>query len=264
MKRRQKTIFRFLILLTFIGLLFHFHKSVIRLGYKAYRELHTINYPVNTIPGRIDVPGNYTVHGIDVSKWQSNVNWENLHALNIEDDTLQMTFAFIKATEGVFWEDPMFDDNWENAKRAKITRGAYHYFKPNLSATLQSKNFIGSVKLKAGDLPPVLDIEETGNKSKKELVKSLKTYLGEIETHYQCKPIIYSNISFIETYLAGDFKDYQFWIANYYKDKLVASPQIKWMFWQYYDRGKISGCNECVDMNVFKGSRAEFNKILIQ
>lgn len=264
MLRNRKNLLRLLFCTVAVLFLVYFHKPLIRFGYIAYRQLNEEKYSVNLIPGRIDAPGNYTIHGIDVSRWQSEVNWEKLHALNLEGDTLPMTFAFIKATEGILWEDPMFNDNWKNAREASVSRGAYHYFKPNKSPELQAKNFISSVNLKAGDLPPVLDVEETGNKSRKDLVTSIKTYLQTIEAHYHCKPIIYSNINFIETYLAEDFSDYQFWVANYYTEKLVASPDIKWMFWQYHDRGKISGCNVCVDMNVFKGTQAEFRKMLVQ
>ena len=93
---------------------------------------------------------------------------------------------------------------------------------------------------------------------------SLKTYLTIIEEHYHTKPIIYSNINFIETWLADDFSDYSFWIAHYYADKLRPAPGIKWLFWQYHDQAKVSGCNECIDVNVFKGSSKDFNEILIR
>jgi len=214
MKKSRKIIFRLTLLLLFFGAVFYFHKTLVRFGYRAYRDVYWRNFPESTIPGRIDVPGNYTVHGIDISRWQSDVDWKHLTALDNDGDTIAMTFAFIKATEGILWEDPMFDDNWTDAKKAGVIRGAYHYFKPNASATLQAKNFISSVKLKTGDLPPVIDVEEKGNKSKKELIAALQIYLAQIETHYHTKPIIYSNISFIENYLVDDFSDYKFWIAH--------------------------------------------------
>jgi len=265
MKRRtRKTITRISVLLFFTGTIFYFHKQVVRFGYLVYREYEWRNFPENIYSGPIDVPTNYSVNGIDVSRWQSNLDWKKLSALNSKGDTIPLSFALIKATEGILWEDPMFEDNWANAKKAGVTRGAYHYFKPNASPTLQAKNFIGSVALKQGDLPPVLDIEERGSNSKQEFVKSVKIYLQIIEQHYHCKPIIYSNVNFIENYLADDFSTYQFWIANYYVDKPATSGNIKWAFWQYRDRVRIAGCNECVDMNVFKGSQEDFNAILIQ
>ncbi|MFI5135397.1 MAG: glycoside hydrolase family 25 protein, partial [Chitinophagales bacterium] len=159
--RTRKIIIRCSVFLFFTGTVFYFHKQVVRVGYRVYREYEWRNFPENIYSGRIDVPGNYSVHGIDVSRWQSNLDWKNLSALNSKGDTIPLSFAFIKATEGILWEDPMFEDNWTSAKKAGVTRGAYHYFKPNSSPTLQAKNFIGSVTLKPGDLPPVLDVEET-------------------------------------------------------------------------------------------------------
>lgn len=264
MKKFVTWLWRFTVVLAFIALVFYYHKSIIRATYEVYQEYNWRNYPDQGTPGRVDVPGRYSVHGIDVSRWQTNVNWNKLTTLDRSGDTISMSFAFIKATEGILWEDPAFDDNWKNAGKAGVVRGAYHYFKANSSATLQAKNFISSVKLKAGDLPPVVDVEEAGRKSRQELVASLKIYIAAVEKAYHCKPIIYSNVSFIDTYLADDFRDYQFWIAHYYTAKPKLASKVNWVFWQYHDRAKITGCRQCVDVNVFNGSPDEFDALRIQ
>jgi len=58
-----------------------------------------------------------TVPGIDVSYWSSKINWTKVRADG-------QRFMFTKATEGDFYTDPTFDDNWLGAKKAGVLRGA--------------------------------------------------------------------------------------------------------------------------------------------
>src|SRR5882724_11890258 len=58
----------------------------------------------------IAIPGDYTIHGIDVSKYQDIIAWEEVKAMKVSD--IQIGFAFIKATEGIDNTDPQFRRNW--------------------------------------------------------------------------------------------------------------------------------------------------------
>src|SRR5208337_3723546 len=62
----------------------------------------------------------YAVHGVDVSKYQGNVDWQAVKEAGV-------AFAYIKATEGGDGADPKFLRNWAGAKIAGIPRGAYHF-----------------------------------------------------------------------------------------------------------------------------------------
>lgn len=245
---------------------FCYEKQVVRYSYKAYRFFKTLTRG-DIKYGKfapIEFPYGYGVHGVDISRWQDEVDFSKLKTKTVDGDTLMFKFAFIKATEGTLLEDPMFEDNWENAKDAKIIRGAYHYYKPSYDPLKQARNFYTSVKLNKGDLPPVVDVEEIGSKKKAALVKDLKIFIAEIEKKYSVKPIIYSNISFIEDFLADDFRSYKFWIAHYYEEELLVESSIKWLFWQHTDKAYIFGCNQPIDANVFNGTEADFKKILIK
>jgi len=179
-------------------------------------------------------------------------------------DTIPFQFAFIKATEGLLIEDDMFDEHWEDAKQHHVTRGAYHYFLPDRNVKVQAANFISSVKLKTGDLPPVVDVEELRGNSKEELVKSLKEFLGIIEEHYRAQPIIYSNLNFIEDFLLDDFKSYKFWVAHYYQHEITTEDSLSCLFWQHTDKADLLGIKGTVDANVFNGSETDFKKMLIK
>ena len=170
----------------------------------------------------------------------------------------------MKATEGTWKEDRTFDDNWEDAHAHHITSGAYHYFLPDKDAKKQAENYISSVTLKEGDLPPVIDIEDTRGCTKQQIVDGVKTMASLLEIRYGTKPIIYSNISFIEDYLSDDFPDYYFWVAHYYQDDLNISSEINWLFWQHNDHAMLFGYDQGVDVNVFNGNIIEFRSILVQ
>ena len=75
----------------------------------------------------------FEVHGIDVSRYQSDINWNKVANQDI-------TFAFVKASEGETISDNFFCKNWKEMKEAGIRRGAYHFFRPTTSVLTQAQN----------------------------------------------------------------------------------------------------------------------------
>ena len=207
----------------------------------------------------IDLPVNYAIHGIDVSRYQHNIDWKAVQAM--QDKQVKIGFTFIKATEGLGRVDIGFRQNWFNAKLALMPRGAYHFFISSKSGKAQAENFIETVKLSKGDLPPVLDIESTNGASATDIQQRAKDWLMMIEKYYKVKPIIYTNVDFYENFLDGEFDDYPLWVAHYYvKDK----PRIKrnWLIWQHNEKGHVNGIDAFVDFNVFNGDSTAFKKLL--
>jgi lysozyme len=209
----------------------------------------------------IKVPRKYYVHGIDVSSYQQKINWDKVDSM--ESYHIKLSFAFIKATEGVTLVDPYFQRNWRESKNSGVIRGAYHYFKPKKSGLWQAKFFLQTVSLEAGDLPPVLDVEETGKFSKKELQQNVREFLDEVEKKTKVKPIIYTGYKFYIDNLKGEFDDYPLWIAHYYQPKLKMK-ETDWHFWQHADNATIDGIKGKVDMNVFNGDEEDLSALLIQ
>lgn len=209
----------------------------------------------------IDIPVNYTIHGIDVSKYQSSIDWEDVRNMQIRQ--INIGFCFIKATEGADDVDPRFKRNWRSAKEMGIARGAYHFFNPYRAARVQAQNFISEVKLQPGDMPPVLDVEQAGVLSKDVLQQRVRDWLILVEQRYHVKPIIYTGADFYAKYLAGKFDDYPLWVAHYLaKNK----PRVKrdWNFWQHNEAGHVNGITGFVDFNVFNGDSADFQQLLIK
>jgi lysozyme len=216
-----------------------------------------VRYPAFGIP----IPVNYAIHGIDVSHHQAAIDWADVKAM--QDKNIKIGFSFIKATEGIGNVDDAYRRNWFKAKEAGVARGAYHFFISSKSGKAQAENFIETVSLSKGDMPPVLDIEKAHGASVADVQQRTKDWLVMVEKAYKVKPIIYTNVDFYEHFLAGKFDEYPLWVAHYLvKDK----PRIQrqWLFWQHSETGRVNGIDAPVDFNVFNGDSADFKKLLIK
>ena len=208
-------------------------------------------------PRKVTRMEGFKTFGIDVSRYQGQVNYQEVQKDNIK-------FVFIKATEGLELKDPTFAYNWANSRRNGLLRGAYHFFLPKLDPQLQLQNFTSSVYLQAGDLPPVVDVEKLGSSSPAELVRNLQIFLDGVEQHYGARPIIYTSYNFYRDYLDEFFSNYPLWIARYQDAPLEAEENMNWQFWQYTDNGVVEGVNGAVDINVFRGSEQALQALTLK
>ena len=227
-------------------------------GYRYYisRQIHFVFYPAFGIT----IPDGYSIHGMDISKYQSDIDWQKVS--QVHQGNVRINFVFIKATEGITQQDNLFEKNWKNARRAGIVRGAYHFFYSTRDPLLQAKNFERMVHLRAGDLPPVLDMEVTNDQPGEVIREKSRIWLEEIQRHYGVTPIIYTNLKFYEKYLGDDFDQYPLWISHFNEESQPPTLR-KWVFWQHSKSGHVAGIKSTVDFNVFKGDSIAFNKILL-
>jgi lysozyme len=209
----------------------------------------------------IRIPLGYSIHGIDVSNYQEFIYWPSIKQMKVED--VQLKFAFIKATEGLKDADKQFKHNWQSAKQVGMCRGAYHYFIATKSGKQQALNFINTVKLEPGDLPPVLDIEDLYGVDPAVMRTGVTEWLQTVEAAYKVKPIIYSFEDFYNNYLGRDYNDYPLWVAHFVDND---KPRVRrsWAFWQHSDAGKVNGITTKVDFDVFGGDSLQFKGLLVK
>lgn len=198
----------------------------------------------------------YAIHGIDVSHYQKVIHWQRVAKQK------KVHFAFIKATESADYQDSIFQKNWAEAKEAGLIRGAYHFFRPNVSVERQIENFTEQVRLEKGDLPPVLDIEDFKNVSMPVLIERVRLWLVFIEDHYKVRPIIYASLNVYQKSLQKAFPDYPVWIARY--NRMQPPLNTDWFFWQYSDQTTLDGIAGKVDKNVFVGNLSELKALCVQ
>ena len=204
----------------------------------------------------------FPVKGVDVSKYQGDIDWKVLETQNIR-------FAFIKATEGSSFVDEKFEYNYKQAQKTELAVGAYHFFSYDSSGKSQAEHFMSVVPKTEKMLPPVIDIEFYGNNEKnppnKETVqKELGDMVEKLKNHYGCYPIIYAVEKSYDVYIAGSFFDCDIWIRDViFRPKL--SDGRAWTFWQYTNRGKCKGYKgeeRFIDMNVFYGTKEDFDNYI--
>lgn len=212
----------------------------------------------------IKLPLRYTIHGIDVSHHNNKIDWHRVK--NSIEDKVDISFCFIKATEGEDLKDQDFGNNWREAKKTGLIRGAYHFYVPRANPVEQAQNFIESVELEEGDFVPVLDfeIQGTSKKVRSNLLENVKTFINIIENHYGVKPIIYTNGHIYREYIKGNFDKYPLWISNYESQKLEGYNKARLMMWQHSATGKVDGIQGDVDFNVFVASKSHLDDICIK
>ncbi len=212
---------------------------------------------------QITIPANFTIHGIDISKHNGNIDWENLESN--KEKGKDLGFIFIKATEGVDMVDEKFAKNWQNAKNNGYRRGAYHFFIPSADPKLQALNFILNFKYSEGDIVPVLDFENKGtsNISDKKILENVKVWLEIVERHTGKKPIIYTNRPIYRDFVKGNLDKYPLWISDFYAKDLEGFDNSNIIMWQHTDLGQLNGVKGNVDFNVFLGTDHKFKKYLL-
>ena len=185
------------------------------------------------------------IPGLDVSKWQGEIDWEQVAGAGFQ-------FAIIKATEGVSYTDPYFAANWEGAKAAGLLVSAYHMLWPNLSAEKQAAYFLATLGERKADLPLALDVEKAGQGNIGAVVEACAI---AIEVADGRKPFIYTAQSFWGANVGWGpgWSSYPAWVADY---EAVAPAMPKgwdeWTMWQYSNTGRVPGISGNVDLNWWR------------
>ncbi|MBN2047115.1 MAG: hypothetical protein JW750_04660 [Anaerolineaceae bacterium] len=154
--------------------------------------------------------------GIDVSRWQGNINWDAV-VLNSKN----VRFVGIRATISWGYTDSWFNRNWSEAKRVGLIRAAYHVVYPAVTPSRQMDNFLKAVGDDYGELPLVLDVELTHNKTPEQISSTVLQCSTLLEAKTGRKPIIYSRAGFVDAYMtakntpAAWLNEHDWWLAQY-------------------------------------------------
>ena len=200
--------------------------------------------------------------GPDVSSWQhidaTKIDWSQVKGAGHD-------FAMVKATQSLDYMNPFFVEDSIVMRAAGVARGAYHYADPSQSPELQAAYYSATVLgiNGYGDMPPVLDLEDTGGLDAPALIDWTHRYLNGVQALTGRVPIIYTYPNFWRTAMADSnaFTRYPLWIADYNgKDAPGPLPGgwPAWTFWQYTDSGRIPGIGAHTDINVYSGAQGDF------
>ena len=195
----------------------------------------------------IEPSNNEIYEGIDVSRWQGNIDFEKVANDGIE-------IVYIKATEGTSYVSPTFESSYQNAKKSRLKVGFYHYVTARniTSAQKEAEFFASKIAGKDFECRLAMDFEEFGNLSKEEINAIGLAFIKKLEEITGKPVVVYSNTYTARTIWEGEILNYPLWVAEYG----VSKPENngKWntyVGWQYTDMGVINGINGYVDRNRF-------------
>jgi lysozyme len=187
------------------------------------------------------------IKGIDVSRHQGEIDWLQIRASEVQ-------FVYIKATEGVTYQDPAMKRHYDGAKRAGLKVGFYHYARPYNDPRKEVENLLKTTKDFPHDLPFALDIETNEGKfGQLHITQFCMLWLETIKQQTGETPIVYTYTHFAKTYLTKELSKWPVWIAHYGVDQPSDNGiWDQWSVFQYTSDGKLPGYSARLDVNVME------------
>ncbi|MFI1526733.1 lysozyme [Streptomyces griseus] len=194
--------------------------------------------------------------GVDVSSHQGNVAWATLWNSGVK-------WAYVKATEGTYYKNPYFGQQYNGSYGVGMIRGAYHFATPNTtSGAAQAHYFVdngGGWSRDGKTLPGVLDIEwnpygaQCYGLSQAAMVNWIRDFTNTYRARTGRDAVIYTATSWWKDCTgnnAGFGATNPLWVARY--NTTVGELPAGWGFhtmWQYTSTGPTVG-----DHNRFNGA----------
>lgn len=197
------------------------------------------------------------VNGIDVSKWQAEINWKKVKAAGVK-------FVFIRcgytsmSDKFSMNEDEYFKQNIKNAYNAGIEVGVY-YFSNSKTVSEAKKEAEKTLDLLEGyehmiTLPVVYDFEAFSNAyrayglPKSQITKNALAYFNIIQLA-GFTPIYYGSPNVMDVWFdTVKLADYDCWLANYTTQTAYTGDYV---YWQYSSKGQVNGISGNVDCNFY-------------
>ncbi|PSM38378.1 lysozyme [Streptomyces dioscori] len=205
----------------------------------------------------LPTPGDATqTEGVDVSSHQGNVAWSTLWSSGVK-------WAYVKATEGTYYTNPYFTQQYNGSYNVGMIRGAYHFATPDTTSGAAQANYFvnngGGWSKDGKTLPGALDIEWNPygaacyGKTQSAMVTWIRDFLNQYKARTGRDAVIYSATSWW-TQCTGNYSGFAsanpLWIARY--ASAVGTLPAGWSYytmWQYTSSGPTVG-----DHNKFNGA----------
>ncbi|MBQ6994510.1 MAG: glycoside hydrolase family 25 protein [Lachnospiraceae bacterium] len=191
--------------------------------------------------------------GIDVSKYQKEIDWDVVAAEGVEFAIIRCGYRGMQT--GALVEDPYFKANLEGAKKAGVKVGIYFFSQAvnPVEAVEEASMVLELLDGEKVDYPVFIDIEGGGGTARAD---SIDTDTRTLVCEYFCKTIknegytpgVYSGRWYYYNKLhAEKLEDYTIWLAEYRDTPLYEN---RYDMWQYTSKGSVAGIEGYVDLNV--------------
>lgn len=194
-----------------------------------------------------------TAHGIDVSEWQGNIDWEKVKADGIDFAILRCGFGMDQTNQ----DDSKFLRNAKECERLGIPYGVYLYsYATNTSrAASEADHVLRLLKGRSLSYPVYFDMEDNSTLPyKASFGKIAETFCNKISAAGY--PVgVYANLNWWNNYLTDPcFDRWYKWVAQYYH---TCQYKKEYAMWQYSSSGSVNGISGRVDMNYLIGYPAD-------
>jgi lysozyme len=196
------------------------------------------------LPGYRPAVGHGEIYGVDVSDHQGRIDWREVARSDV-------SFAFVKATEGSTYVDSDFAADVAQARSAGLLTGAYHFFTLCSPGATQAANFLKIARPGSTALPPAVDLELSGNcsarPSQSEVQSQLSVFISLVERATRQPVIFYIGASFEQRYPVRAAKSGLLWTRS-----TLLPPSGPWVIWQVDGLAHLAGITGRVDLDVMK------------
>lgn len=194
------------------------------------------------------------IKGIDVSRWNGNIDWKTVASYG-------MGFAILRITEKGNIVDSTFEPNYKGCIENKIPVGVYKYSYATTIAQIEDEAnvVIKTMNKRKLDYPVFLDIEDKcqENLSDDLMMKMIEAFRAIIiKAGYKFG--IYCGYSWYQNQLPEGAKKYDCWVARYpnndtgdLQERLRVPASTGVIGWQYSSKTTIPGIPTKVDRSVF-------------
>lgn len=177
----------------------------------------------------------------------SQIDWSAVARDNI-------SFAYIKASEGGDFTDRNFTANWQGAEAVGLDRGAYHFFTLCTPGHVQAEHFLDVVQPDPRALPPAVDLELAGNCSGRPTVGTvdaeLDRFLERIAAAWRRPVVLYVGDDWNRRYPTRTRSEHPLWHR-----RILRRPGIdRWVIWQVHGIANVEGISGPVDLNIMRSS----------
>lgn len=177
--------------------------------------------------------------GIDVSRWQGDINWAAVAASGVQ-------YAFVRVGSVKYGLDVKFDQNMRQAAANGVKTGVYIYSYATTpqEAAAEAIFVLQAIANYTVNMPVAIDIEDSIQRtlSPAQIAEIANTFCAVIENagYY---PIVYGSKYWYQNYI-GPIA-YDKWVAQYHTNCDIEDAA----FWQASSTGSIHGINGDVDIN---------------
>lgn len=196
---------------------------------------------------------------LDVSSYQGGIDFGR-----VKQSVPGLAGVWVKATEGTNYRNPFLKVQAENARKAGLRVGFYHFahVDSTMDAAAEAAYFVDTVRALTTrrDLRPVLDLETPGPKliSPEGHVAWARRWNSDVKRRLGVGPLFYSYPAFIQWLNPAKPIGYGLWLASYSRNDgkehpySVPAPWRKVAVHQFSSRCRVAGCDGYVDLSAAK------------